>query len=101
MAEGEFILHKSNGTVVAVSGDTVYLACATGEHKITRSTSLVVNVVNKNSPVDEVSGEVVPVAGGVATEKCVHWVMLTKSDLKTLMERKGCSTCQLLVVCGW
>lgn len=92
MAEGELVLHNSNGTIVAVDKEkhTVYLACATGQHKITRTTKLspLVNVVSKNSKTDE-HGHVIPVTGGVAMEMCVHWVMLSKSDLKTLMEKKG------------
>ena len=92
MAEGELVLHNSNGTIVAVDKDkqTVYLACATGQHKITRTTKLspLVNVVSKKSKTDE-HGHVIPVTGGVAMEMCVHWVMLSKSDLKTLMEKKG------------
>jgi len=99
LASGELEIHKSNGTIVAVDSksSTVYLACATGDHKITRATTLLMNVVNKNSPSDE-HGNVMPiVAGEVAREMCVHWVVLTKADLDTLKENKGKSFGLLLI----
>ena len=104
MAEGDLVVHRRNGTIVAVDShsDTVYLACATGDHKITKSTSLLMNVVNKNSLTDE-DGNVVPiVAGDVARERCVHWVMLTKSDLETLKEKTGnvLSLCFFCSICN-
>ena len=76
--EGRFHYHNSNGTMVAVYNDRLYLACIHKKDKITRQMGGV-QLVNKHSKKKEEGGYTFEFDG-----RCITWVGLGEKMFKAL-----------------
>ena len=75
LAEGKIKKHNSNGTIVAVHDEFVYLTCANGKDRIL-GLSDKVEVVNKYTTNAGLGDTERPVT--CFRKNCVHWVRLSK-----------------------